>query len=55
MTLQITGELLDNITCWDVLRAAFPAGTVSGAPKVINPIPNYPILVNKKMTMPLYY
>ncbi|KAF3324355.1 anthranilate synthase alpha subunit 1 [Carex littledalei] len=30
----VTGELLDNLTCWDVLRAALPVGTVSGAPKV---------------------
>lgn len=32
--LQVTGELLDNLTCWDALRAALPVGTVSGAPKV---------------------
>ncbi|KAJ4977912.1 hypothetical protein NE237_008692 [Protea cynaroides] len=30
----VTGELLDSLTCWDVLRAALPVGTVSGAPKV---------------------
>lgn len=30
----VTGELLDNLTRWDVLRAALPVGTVSGAPKV---------------------
>ncbi|KAI5675018.1 hypothetical protein M9H77_05968 [Catharanthus roseus] len=30
----VTGELLDNLTSWDVLRAALPVGTVSGAPKV---------------------
>ncbi|KAJ3704566.1 hypothetical protein LUZ61_008271 [Rhynchospora tenuis] len=30
----ITGELLDNLSCWDALRAALPVGTVSGAPKV---------------------
>ncbi|KAK9159034.1 hypothetical protein Scep_005608 [Stephania cephalantha] len=30
----VTGELLDHLTCWDVLRAALPVGTVSGAPKV---------------------
>ncbi|XP_078175678.1 anthranilate synthase alpha subunit 1, chloroplastic-like [Carex rostrata] len=30
----VTGELLDNLTCWDALRAALPVGTVSGAPKV---------------------
>lgn len=32
--LQVTGELLDHLTCWDALRAALPVGTVSGAPKV---------------------
>ncbi|MCY4171964.1 MAG: anthranilate synthase component I [Bacteroidetes bacterium] len=30
----ISGQLLDDITAIDVLRACFPAGTVSGAPKV---------------------
>lgn len=30
----VTGELLDNLTSWDVLRSALPVGTVSGAPKV---------------------
>lgn len=30
----VTGELLDGLTSWDVLRAALPVGTVSGAPKV---------------------
>lgn len=30
----VTGELLENLTCWDALRAALPVGTVSGAPKV---------------------
>jgi len=34
MSLQVTGELLDNLTSWDALRAALPVGTVSGAPKV---------------------
>ncbi|OAY66988.1 Anthranilate synthase alpha subunit 2, chloroplastic [Ananas comosus] len=33
-TLQVTGELFDHLTCWDALRTALPAGTVSGAPKV---------------------
>jgi hypothetical protein len=27
-------ELLDNLSCWDALRAVLPVGTVSGAPKV---------------------
>ncbi|GAB4859964.1 Allatostatins [Cleaved into: Allatostatin-1 [Ancistrocladus abbreviatus] len=30
----VTGELLNNLTGWDALRAALPVGTVSGAPKV---------------------
>lgn len=30
----VTGELLPDLTPWDALRAALPAGTVSGAPKV---------------------
>ncbi|XWS53019.1 hypothetical protein CRYUN_Cryun11dG0122000 [Craigia yunnanensis] len=30
----VTGEILDDITSWDALRAALPVGTVSGAPKV---------------------
>ena len=30
----VTGSLLDELGPWDVLRAALPAGTVSGAPKV---------------------
>jgi len=31
---MVTGSLLDHLGPWDVLRAALPAGTVSGAPKV---------------------
>ncbi|OWM66710.1 hypothetical protein CDL15_Pgr010361 [Punica granatum] len=31
---KVTGELLDDLTSWDALRAALPVGTVSGAPKV---------------------
>ncbi|XP_072960341.1 anthranilate synthase alpha subunit 2, chloroplastic-like [Typha angustifolia] len=30
----VSGELFGHLTCWDVLRAALPVGTVSGAPKV---------------------
>ncbi|PRQ34433.1 putative anthranilate synthase [Rosa chinensis] len=30
----VTGELLDHLSSWDVLRTALPVGTVSGAPKV---------------------
>ncbi len=31
---NVSGELLDDKTPFDVLRATFPAGTLSGAPKV---------------------
>ncbi len=31
---EVTGELKDGVTPFDLLRACFPAGTVSGAPKV---------------------
>jgi anthranilate synthase component I len=31
---EVTGELHDSYTPFDLLRATFPAGTVSGAPKV---------------------
>jgi anthranilate synthase component 1 len=31
---EVTGELRDGFTPFDLLRACFPAGTVSGAPKV---------------------
>ena len=31
---EVTGRLRENFTYMDVLRAAFPAGTVSGAPKI---------------------
>jgi anthranilate synthase component 1 len=31
---QVEGELRDGVSAIDVLRACFPAGTVSGAPKV---------------------
>jgi anthranilate synthase component 1 len=34
MTSQVAGELADGKSSIDVLRATFPAGTVSGAPKV---------------------
>ncbi|XP_057991362.1 anthranilate synthase alpha subunit 1, chloroplastic isoform X2 [Hevea brasiliensis] len=30
----VKGELQDNLSCWDALRAALPVGTVSGAPKM---------------------
>jgi anthranilate synthase component 1 len=31
---RVTGTLKENCECYDALRAVFPAGTVSGAPKV---------------------
>ena len=31
---EVTGELQDDVSPFDLLRACFPAGTVSGAPKV---------------------
>ena len=31
---EVTGELRDGVTPFDLIRACFPAGTVSGAPKV---------------------
>ena len=31
---NVTGKLAPDFTCIDVLRATFPAGTVSGAPKI---------------------
>ena len=34
ITSQVTGDLDQDKTVYDVLRACFPAGTVSGAPKV---------------------
>src|SRR5262249_34636283 len=31
---EVAGEISEGVGGWDVLRATFPAGTVSGAPKV---------------------
>jgi len=31
---NVTGELAADKTAWDLLKACFPAGTVSGAPKI---------------------
>jgi anthranilate synthase component 1 len=31
---HVTGKLRDDYSCFDALRACFPAGTVSGAPKI---------------------
>ncbi|XP_068668285.1 anthranilate synthase alpha subunit 1, chloroplastic-like [Aristolochia californica] len=30
----VSGELCNDLSCWDALRATLPVGTVSGAPKV---------------------
>ena len=34
MTSTVTGKLAPGKTCFDAFRAGFPAGTVSGAPKI---------------------
>jgi anthranilate synthase component 1 len=34
LTSQVSGEVRDGLSAVDVLRATFPAGTLSGAPKV---------------------
>ncbi|MGS2717164.1 anthranilate synthase component I [Eionea flava] len=34
ITSNVTGELQEGLTAMDVLRAALPAGTLSGAPKI---------------------
>jgi anthranilate synthase component I len=34
MVSHVQGELADGLTWHDVLRAAFPAGTLTGAPKI---------------------
>jgi anthranilate synthase component 1 len=34
ITSEVEGELASNLGPWDVIRATFPAGTLSGAPKV---------------------
>ncbi|MBF0200400.1 MAG: chorismate-binding protein [Desulfamplus sp.] len=31
---NITGEIKEDMDAWDLIRAAFPAGTLSGAPKI---------------------
>ena len=31
---RVTGQLREDLTAFDAYRAIFPAGTVSGAPKV---------------------
>ena len=34
MVSNVTGEILENLGMMDVLQSTFPAGTVSGAPKI---------------------
>ena len=34
MTATVTGTLRDDLDGFDLMRACFPAGTVSGAPKI---------------------
>ncbi|MDP4090859.1 MAG: anthranilate synthase component I family protein, partial [Bacillota bacterium] len=34
MVSTVSGELQENLDCFDALRSCFPAGTVSGAPKI---------------------
>ena len=34
MVTNIKGELADGLTAFDALRACFPMGTVTGAPKI---------------------
>lgn len=34
MTSEILGELEDNITLFDIFRAIFPCGSITGAPKI---------------------
>ncbi|MEE8484407.1 MAG: chorismate-binding protein, partial [Nitrospinota bacterium] len=31
---NVEGDLMDGNDCYDVIRASFPAGTLSGAPKI---------------------
>jgi anthranilate synthase component 1 len=31
---EVVGDMRDGVTPWEVLRACFPAGTVTGAPKI---------------------
>ncbi|WP_292424414.1 anthranilate synthase component I [Methanoregula sp.] len=34
MVSTVTGTLMDHLDCYDALKSCFPAGTVSGAPKI---------------------
>ena len=37
----VKGKLLPGLDAWDALRAALPAGTISGAPKVDESLPTF--------------
>lgn len=53
----VTGKLRPELSCWDVLRAALPAGTVSGAPKVLSPsfsLPFFPVAPPLPASLPLF-
>ncbi|KAF5959092.1 hypothetical protein HYC85_000301 [Camellia sinensis] len=43
---KVTGELQNDLSCWDALCSALSVGTVSGAPKVIVCIACFPFVVN---------
>ena len=34
MVSTVHGMLMDHLDCYDALKSCFPAGTVSGAPKI---------------------
>ena len=37
LSSTVEGKLLPGLDAWDALRAALPAGTISGAPKASPP------------------
>ena len=48
----VKGRLLPELNAWDVMRAALPAGTVSGAPKVCPQQP--PLLLSNVAVLTQY-
>ena len=48
----VKGRLLPELNAWDVMRAALPAGTVSGAPKVCPQLP--PLLLSNVAVLTQY-
>ena len=58
---HVQGDLRDGLTAYDALRASFPAGTVSGAPKIrameiiaeLEPDRSGPILGRRGVLRPL--